>query len=50
MTVIMTPDDDLEPVDGWSQADDAWPSDAEVVDETTAPDYDGAGTYADPDE
>ena len=42
--------DELATLEGWAQADDAWQPDDELVDETTAPDYDGAGTYADPPE
>lgn len=41
--------DELAELEGWAQADDAWRPDDEPVDETTATDYDGAGTYADPD-
>lgn len=42
--------DELTELESWAQADDAWQPDDELVDETTAPDYDGAGTYADPDD
>lgn len=41
--------DELAELDGWSHADDAWSED-EHVDETTLPDFDGAGSYADPED
>lgn len=42
--------DELAGLEGWAQADDAWQPDDERVAEHDAVDYDGAGTYADPDE
>lgn len=40
--------DELAELEGWAQADDAWQPGERRIDETTAPDYDGAGSYLNP--
>lgn len=42
--------DELASLEGWAQADDAWQPDDPTIAEHDAVDYDGAGTYAEPDD